>query len=109
VSTIQPPTRESIELALREIPGSVDFTQPETSEMPESRADPVRHLVDITGTHPLRRAQALDVLANSGMSALEADEALDSLVRSGGVIGLDRQGEVFYVRGRLGTGRNTFK
>jgi len=102
VSTIQPPTRESVELALREIPGSVDFTHPETSEMPESRADPVRHLVDITGTHPLRRAQALDVLANSGMSAREADEALDSLVRSGAVIALARQGEVFYVRGKPG-------
>jgi len=109
VSTIQPPMRDSVELALSEIPGSVDFTRPEASEMPESRADPVRHLIDIAGTHPLRRAQALDVLANSGMSGREADEALDSLVRSAAVIALDRQGEVFYVRGRQGAGRNTFK
>jgi len=109
VSTIQPPTRESVELALREIPGSVDFTHPETSEMPESRANPVQHLVDITGTHPLRREQALDVLVNSGMSGEEADEALGSMVRSAAVIALDRQGEVFYVRGKPKAGRNTFK
>mgnify|MGYP001024950659 CR=1 FL=1 len=100
VTSVQPPTREAVELALCEIPGAVDFTHPETSEMPESRADPVQHLVDITGTHPLRRSQAIDVLVNSGMSGREASERLDSLVQSGALVRLDRQAEQFYVRGR---------
>jgi len=100
VSSVQPPKRESVDAALREIPGSVDFTHPETSEMPASRADPVQHLVDITGTHPLRRSQAIDVLTNAGLSEAEAAESLGSLVSSGALVALERQGESFYVRGR---------
>ena len=58
---------------------------------------------------PLPCEQALDVLANSGMSEGEACGELDSLVRSGAVVSLERGGEVYYVRGRPVPGRNTFK
>ncbi|MGD9963157.1 MAG: radical SAM protein [Thermoplasmata archaeon] len=109
VSSVQPPARESIDLALREIPGSVDFTHPETSDMPASKASPGQHLVEITGTHPLRRSQAMDVLMNAGLSESGAAEALASLVESGSLVPLERQGDRFYVRGRPRPARNTFK
>lgn len=109
VSSVQPPTSDSLETALREIPGAIDFTRPETSDMPRSRADPVQHLIEIIGTHPLRHAQAIDVLTKGGLSAGESTAMMESLTRSGAAVALTRQGEVFYVRGRPGPARNTFK
>ena len=109
VSSVLPPARESVEAALRAIPGAVDFTHPETSDMPVSRASPVQHLIEITGTHPLRRSQALDVLSNAGLSGEDSADALDSMVRSGALVALERQGESYYVRGRAVPVRNTFK
>ena len=100
VSSVQPPTTDSVRLAIREIPGAIDFTHPEGSDLPVSRADPVRHLMEITGTHPLRHSQALGVLVNAGMSERDAEDTLGSLVQSGAVVSLEREGQVFYVRGR---------
>jgi wyosine [tRNA(Phe)-imidazoG37] synthetase (radical SAM superfamily) len=100
VSSVRPPDRETVETAMRLIPGAVDFTHPESSEMPESAGDPVRHLVDITGTHPLRRAQAVDILVNAGFEKGDAGEEIDSLVASGALVRLERMGDSYYVRGR---------
>ena len=100
VSWVEPSTRESIDLALELIPWSVDFTLPEPDEMPASGSDPIRHLVGISGTHPLRRGQAVSVLVNAGMTAEEAGEVLRRLVETSVLVALDRFGETHYVRGQ---------
>lgn len=109
VSSVRPPSAEAVELALRAIPGAVDFTHPEKEEMPGSSADPVQHLVDIAGTHPLRREQAVAVLTNAGISREDAELRLDSMERAGALVELARGGSRFYVRGRRRAGHNTFK
>jgi wyosine [tRNA(Phe)-imidazoG37] synthetase (radical SAM superfamily) len=104
VSTVNPPTRETIELALRLLPGSVDFTYPEETDMPSSYSDPVRQVTDIAGTHPLRRNQAVGVLVGAGRTEEEAAAAIDALVESQVLVALVRNEEVFYVRGRPDAG-----
>ena len=98
-SWVEPPARRSIDLALELIPGSIDFTLPERTEMPGSRADPVRHLVDISGTHPLRHGQAISVLLNAGLATDAAAEEIRRLVDASVLVALDRYGETYYVRG----------
>ena len=100
-SSVQPPTEETVELALRNIPGAVDFTYPEQTEMPPSTEDVVRRLLDITGTHPLRRDQAVALLIDSGRTESEASSTLTSLVDSSALVALERHGRTFYVRGRV--------
>lgn len=109
VSSVRPPTAESVELALETIPGAVDFTHPEHEGMPSSSGDPVRHLVEIAGTHPLRRDQAVQVLSGAAGPLRDAESELDSLVRSGALVELDRHGSRFYVRGGRRGLLNTFK
>jgi wyosine [tRNA(Phe)-imidazoG37] synthetase (radical SAM superfamily) len=104
VSTVNPPTSETVELALRLIPGSVDFTYPEEADMPSSYSDPVRQLTDIAGTHPLRRDQAVGVLVGAGRTEAEAAATIDALVESQVLVALARNEDIFYVRGRPGTG-----
>lgn len=96
---VEPPTTDSVRLALSLIPGSVDFTYPERTEMPASGSDPIQHLVDISGTHPLRHGQAVSVLVNAGRSEEEARGLLASLVDASSLVALVRDGETFYVRG----------
>jgi hypothetical protein len=67
--------------------------------MPSSRSDPVRHLIEISGTHPLRHDQAVAVLVGSGLDETEAEDTLGSLTRSSSLIVLTRDGARFYVRG----------
>lgn len=100
VSSVEAPTRETVEMALREIPGSVDFTHPEATEVPSPGTDPETHLIEISGTHPLRREQAIALLVNSGHSHDEAHRVLDSMVDSSRLVVLERHGSKFYVRGR---------
>lgn len=50
--SVQPPMRSAVDMALSLIPGAVDFTYPEAVDMPYSGEDAVRHLLDISGTHP---------------------------------------------------------
>lgn len=109
VSSVMPPTIEAVELALRTVPGAVDFTHPEGEDMPGSSSDPAQHLVDIAGTHPLRREQAVAVLTNAGVSSEDAVFRLDSMVRAGALVELAREGSRFYVRGSRRPGHNTFK
>lgn len=96
---VEPPARDSVELALRLIPSSVDFTYPERTDMPASASDPVQHLVEISGTHPLRRGQAVSVLVNAGSTGEEAQRMLADLVDASLLVALTRHGEKFYVRG----------
>ena len=102
VSTVQPPSRDTIELALSLIPDAIDFTYPESSAMPSTEEDSLRHLVDIAGTHPLRHDQAISVLVGAGYGKDAACVLMDKLVDSGALLRLDRHGTIFYVRGREG-------
>lgn len=104
VSSVQPPTREVVELALRLIPGSIDLIYPEGVDIPSSCTDPVKHLIDISGTHPLRRDQAVAVLVGAGRTEEDAAATLDALVESHALVALERNDDTFYVRGRRGTG-----
>ncbi len=98
VSSVQPPTGDSIALALELIPGSVDFTYPERTDMPRSSEDVVRRLVDISGTHPLRRDQAVAMFVDAGKTESEASETLESLLASSALVALERDGRTYYVR-----------
>lgn len=97
--SIHPPTRSSIDLAMRLIPGAVDFTYPESTYMPYSGGDAIQHLIDVSGTHPLRRDQAISILAGAERSEEEAAETIDALVRSSALTALKRDGRMYFVRG----------
>ncbi len=98
-SSANPPTERTIQLALQLIPGSIDFTQPEKAGMPSSYSDPIRQIIDISGTHPLRRDQAMGILVAAGRTEEEATAAMDALVESQTLVKLVRDGNIFYVRG----------
>ena len=100
VSSVRPPSRETVELALDILPGAIDFTHPEGNDMPAPRSNPAKHVVDVAGTHPLRLDQAMAVFVGAGYDENEAHEALDSLVRSRALVALERDGMAFFVRGR---------
>ena len=99
VTSVRPPSKETLRLALQLIPKSVDFTHPESAEMPTPSSDPSQHLVDISGTHPLREEQAISILVGAGMTEQDASRGLDALVRSSSLVVLSRNGVRFYVRG----------
>ncbi|UCE91038.1 MAG: hypothetical protein JSV90_06345 [Methanobacteriota archaeon] len=60
----------------------------------------MRHLLDISGTRPLRQDQATAILVTAGRTDDEAVDTLDALVSSSALVLLRRNGEVYYVRGR---------
>jgi wyosine [tRNA(Phe)-imidazoG37] synthetase (radical SAM superfamily) len=97
--SVQPPARSSIDLALRLIPGAIDFTYPEGADMPYSGDNAIQHLIDVSGTHPLRRDQAISILVGAGRTEREAAESLDSLVGSSALAALKRGRSTYYVRG----------
>ena len=101
VRSVKPPAKSIIGLALSLIPGSVDCTQLEDSDMPYTGDDAVRHLLEISGTHPLRHDQALAVFERAGTTEDEAELVLAELVRSSAVNMRTRNGRKYYTRGRV--------
>jgi len=90
------PTRESIELAMRIIPGTIDTTMDEEGQFGVGSRTAIEDLVRIMEVHPMSEEQILDALMSAGLTHEDSMATMQRLCDDPRITRIEHRGKTFY-------------